>query len=247
MKKSIIKTIILLLFVASCTSEQTEEYDKPLQGEALLYGLKELEESRLNASDFGRIHNQMLEVFMKNKPEYTFQTFNILTRDIEIEFKKTGLNIFKLDVNFQRIEKKIPLGNNLLSRSDLNYYSWISETYESLVSKELKEAFDEILFNNLTFPETEKTLKKLEKDINLSESESKGVELFIEIARYSNEFWTEYNKNTGNITTGRCDPTSQQYLADAFGGLIFGGLGAVGYSWAANEIQKSQYDGGCIR
>ncbi len=242
--------ILLAIFFVSCQENSIEEIPV-IETQNPFLGLEEMKASEITSIQSGQYHNIILETFLNDSKGYEFSTFDQLTRDIQNSYLKTNKSrvLFKLEVDYQRIESSIPIGDpGIASRDNPNsYYSWLQDSYNGLVSDEFQNLFDDIIMNDARYDQAMTKTTELISSNLLSETETEALYLFLAVAKASNDFWTSYDDSSSESNRSSCDPASQRYLADAVGFLFWGGLGAVGYSWGAYEIQESQYHGGCIR
>jgi hypothetical protein len=235
---NIVYAIALSLIFTSCN-----EKENIVVQEDIPTGLLEMKENGLSFDDMGKLHNDGLDAFMKNKPSYKYENFNSLVNDIDIEFSKTGSNVFKKRSNYDNFNS---FDLKSKGNSNLTYNNLITNVYKDRTTKKVENLFKIVIGNNLSYEENEVIIESYIKGHNLTEIEVETIKLFTSISKYSNDFWLEHNKyESKNLAEKGCDAKSQLYFADAVGFLLGGGLGGIGMSWAIYEIQK-QGGGGCI-
>ncbi len=193
-----------------------------------------------NISDLVDLNKKLWDLNKKHNSLYFAQIS-------ELEMKNFTTNIFGCtnseNFNYSNILNKhlsYLKENKIISES---LYLLFKNINDNMPSKDVISS----MLNNFT----------VKKDI--SSSDKKIIDNFIDIFNYSDLFWNSHGLQNVNLSA-RCNPASQVRFADAFGGLIGGviGAGAGGfgapfgaflgsqlYSAFVEEMQD-QHGGGCI-
>jgi hypothetical protein len=230
------KKIVFLLFLAniivSCNSN--DELDKT-----------NLDKDFIPASSYGYYHNALLDYSlngMKSK-----NPTDIL--DMYDELKNTSNILFPdmLSENeylFYRNRMGTILDNNNEQKNSFNLIEFAILSINTFLSNEASNQLVSLLENNEGPQEVNQVFTNLLNSETLTETEKNEILKMKNVYNSSVGFWNnENNKNYFNKEM-ECDPQDQIFLSDAVG-CLFGGLGAVGFSWFCYEAQ-SQNGGGCI-
>lgn len=92
--------------------------------------------------------------------------------------------------------------------------------------------------------EVDKLLTSLLSNSEVPSSEISEIKKLISVFNASVDFWNVPFQDDTLQSKIKCNPKHQQYLADICG-CMFGGVGAIAYSWLIEEMQQ-QHGGGCI-
>lgn len=200
-------------------------------------------ENFIKAEMYGTYHNQLLEVYTKKYKDVKTTNFIDLYDNLKKEFEILHPNVLTN-------EEYLFYRNRLISifgkEGNLN-----SSNYHELTMKAIKMYYSpktqKILINLLESPrapeEVSVILQNLLEDKELPSSEINEIKKLQSVYLASVKFWPISTNNLDN-NKYKCNPKHQQYLADAFG-CVWGGLGAIAYSWLIEEMQN-QHGGGCI-
>ncbi|MCR9263149.1 MAG: hypothetical protein NXH86_03275 [Flavobacteriaceae bacterium] len=237
------KTILFgLLFSVFISCEHaTEDVHNTQETNLIPQGIKQLRSLNYPVEEIGRYHNEVLGEFMNKNKKYEFTSFENLL----IDLKETSQNLYgqkyhdliAIDEEYQLKSSSLTLTN----KGNNTFSEMIKESYTGMVSFNVQEALDYIVENELTYESTHEYLKGyLSNNNKLSDIDKEILHAFDVFTSYSDEYWADYpsNKIKGKAVHAKgCTPRSQQYLADGFGFLLGGGLGALGYSAAIHILQ----------
>jgi len=238
-RKTILVTVASLFLFASC-DQATGDIQNVEELSKIPLGIRQMKSLNYSVDEIGQYHNEVLGAFMKNNPKYELSSFESLISDLKVTGQKLYGQKYQ---DLLIVDDKYQLQTSsftLASKGDKSFSEMIKEAYEGMVSIEVQIVLDYIVENELPYESTHSYITDYIKSNDLSDSDKEVLEAFDIFASYSDKYWAEYPSNsaTGKSTFAKgCTPRSQQYLADGFGFLIGGGLGALGYSAAIHVLQ----------
>lgn len=156
-------------------------------------------------------------------------------KDIESEYSKNTNSVLKKAKTYNKLNNF-----DLQRKGSYSYNDLIGEIDQSKTTDKVRSLLKLILNNNVGYESNKVLIEIFIKSTNLTEIELETISLFNSVAKYSNEYWNNYDNNNlkKNNLQKSCDPQNQRYFADAMGFVFFGGLAGIGYSWAVYEFQE---------
>lgn len=204
------------------------------------FGIQQMKSLNYSADEIGQYHNEVLSAFMKKNAKYELTSYEALISDIQV----TGQHLYGQQHQDLLMSDHGPhlqeSSFTLTGKGDKSFGEMMKETYIGFVSAEVQTVLDHIVDNELPYGDTHDYITSYIEGNDISNSDREILEAFDVFASYSDKYWAEYptNSSSGKSSSAKgCTPRSQQYLADGFGFLIGGGLGALGYSAAIHVLQ----------
>ena len=197
----------------------------------------------IDLEDYGAYHNEVLSVFLEevDKDNRRSQKENSINfRELIIQIKETvdGKNPTLInELDFRETLENIDevFGSFQDKNPEFDYYRITERLFELKTSKRIGVLFSDFLYGNHPYEEIIRMVDSFKMENNLSSIEREQITKFKVTLSASKELWDE-KVSYFHSSKWPCKPAEQQYLADAFGSL-WGGLGAVGYSYAVYELQ----------
>ncbi|WP_420402099.1 hypothetical protein [Flagellimonas sp.] len=240
-RKSFLTGTFFILLSISCS-----EYNATEPNTNLKEANREIKVSdAIDLENYGEYHNEVLSVFLEvvdKDKSHSLKGNSINFRELIIQIKETvdGKNptlineqdyretLENIDEVFGSFEDKNP---------EFDYYRITERLFKLKTSKRIGALFLDILHGSYSYKEILKIVDSFEMEHDLSFIEREQIAKFKVTLVASKELWQGKSIRIP-ISKGDCEPAAQQYLADAFG-TIWGGLGAVGYSFAIYALQNS--------
>ncbi|MFD2100749.1 hypothetical protein [Flagellimonas iocasae] len=245
-RKSFVKGVIIISFMISCSESNNPESETLLDK-----SVQNIEEIVvIEPEEFGIYHNKILSVFLtevgKNKSISSkksisdFKSLLFLIKETVDEKDSTLINEQDYELTIQNLDEVLASFDN--TDTPLDYYSLSQRLFELKTSKRLASLFSEFLYGNYSYDRVLEKTNLFKKRFSLSSKEMIHIIQFENTLKASKEIWDGIPKRFSSAKWD-CKAQDQQYLADAFGAL-FGGFGAVGYSYAIYILQDG--GSGCI-
>lgn len=238
--KGLPATILSISFLLLSCDKKEPGFQKIQSTNQIPVGILQLRNLDKSADEIGQFHNDLLEKFMSDNPNYELVSFEKLISDITLssDFIQSHPNYEMIQL--MSVDRPTNSSFTLTHKGVLTFEDMLKQTYEGSVSQNVKKALDHIVENQLTYVETHQYLTHYLKSNHLSTSDIEVLSAFDTFSGYSANFWENHSsnsKNKHNLSQKGCNAQTQQYLADGFGFLLGGGLGALGYSAAIHILQ----------